>query len=149
MIVRLDGTRLEPKGIGRRLLVKFVALIILFLLGAGLSFFVFSKYGMNDTVWKWSTQIGSSLFFASLISPILILPFISKRTQTITDYFSDTKILVDYEGIKKEERDYLNKIIENPTILIAGVSGASVISFGAVFVMMAIAFLFKVLGKRL
>lgn len=89
----------------------------------------------------WDMKIKNAIFFALLISPILLIPFLSKRTQTITDYFSRTKVLVNYEQIKKEERGRLNELIEDPWLLLAG---ASAVSMGTIFFMIGIAYLIKI-----
>lgn len=138
IVVGVNNEKLEPRDIARRILVKLAVAVALF--GLGLIISVYISYGV-PVILDWSQKIKNGIFFALLISPILLIPFLSKRTQTITDYFSRTKVLVNYEQIKKEERGRLNELIEDPWLLLAG---ASAVSMGAIFFMIGIAYLIKI-----
>lgn len=142
VVVGVKNEKLELRDIARRILVKIAIAVAWF--GLGLIISVYISYGA-PVILDWSQKIKNAIFFAFLISPILLIPFLSKRTQTITDYFSRTKVLVDYGQIKQEERARLNQLIENPMLLI---SGTSAVSMGTIFFMIGIAYLIKISGKR-
>lgn len=143
MILQTNGDRLRSVDVLRRIIVKFVTILFLLGVGAGMSFALFNHYAVED--FQLSSFVWSTVFFSILVSPILLISFFSSRTQTLTDFFSKTRVLVDYGLIQEEEREHLNSIIENPTLLLAG---ASTIPFWGLLIMVLIAFLYKLSGKK-
>lgn len=140
--VRVNNEKMEPRDIARRILAKILIATVWF--GLGLIISIYISHGAPVSQ-DWPQKIKNAIVFAFLISPILLIPFLSEKTQTITDYFSRTKVLINYEQIKQEEKGHLNEFIENPWLLLAG---APTVSMGAIFFMIGIAYMIKFSKKR-
>lgn len=106
-----NGKNIQLKDTFKRIISKLVVFLFWLIPWFILSFLISSKYNSDPQILP---IIKLTLFFGLLSAPIIMIPIISNKKQTLYDYLSSTVVLVNYEEIKKEEREHINRLINDP-----------------------------------
>ncbi|RLC38373.1 hypothetical protein DRH27_02420 [Candidatus Falkowbacteria bacterium] len=109
-----NGKKIQLKDSFKRMASKLIVFIFWLIPWFILSFFISSKYNSDFQILP---IIKLTLFFGLFSFPILMIPIISNKKQTLYDYLSSTIVLVNYEEIKKEEKENINRLIDDPFII--------------------------------
>jgi uncharacterized RDD family membrane protein YckC len=109
-----NGKKIQLKDILKRMISKLIV-FLLWLIPWFIIFLVISLNNSNSL--QILPNIKITLFFGFFSAPILMIPIISRKSQTLYDYLSGTIVLVNYEEIKKEEKEHINKLIDNPFLI--------------------------------